>query len=136
MVDNLEDDLSQFRGQKYLSLMTTSKAGKNVATPVWFAENEWKFYVSTPKTAYKLKRIQNDPSVQFAPCTQGGKVRGTYVSGSARIVPEEDSQPLWDLFRRKYGVFYTIWANGFGQLFRKKKNRVPRLRFIEITTSG
>jgi uncharacterized protein len=74
---------------KYVSLMTVRKNGNRVSTPVWIApaaDGRKILYVLTMVGAGKLKRIRNNPSVELAPCTFRGTVRGVSVPASARIL--------------------------------------------------
>jgi PPOX class probable F420-dependent enzyme len=90
------------QGQKYASLATFRKTGAEVRTPIWFGEQNGKLYVMTRPDSGKCKRIRNNPAVRLAPCTMRGKITGPEFSGTARILPNEDSVWARETVRRKY----------------------------------
>ena len=100
--------LSQFVGEKYLSLETFRKSGKEVRTPVWFVENNGMLYVRTSKDTGKYKRIQNNKSVRIAPCDMRGKVKGEWSGAEARLASEEETQQAYHLLAKKYGLMYKM----------------------------
>jgi hypothetical protein len=92
----------EIEGQKYVCLTTVRKSGVGVVTPVWFAERNDKLYVKTRIESGKSKRIRNNPNVRVAPCTIRGKVIGPEFSGTARILPREQSGSAKEAINRKY----------------------------------
>ncbi len=92
----------QIHGQKYICLTTFRKSGVQVVTPVWFAEDNDKFYVMTRSDSGKYKRIRNNPEVRVAPCTVRGKIIGPEFHGEARILPPEKWDRPRQAVRRKY----------------------------------
>jgi hypothetical protein len=92
----------EIEGQKYVCLTTFRKSGVAVVTPVWFAERGDKIYVKTRIESGKSKRIRNNPSVRVAPCTIRGKIIGPEFSGTARILPREQSGSAKEAINRKY----------------------------------
>ena len=110
--------------QKYISLTTFRKTGAAVVTPVWFAELAGTLYVYTDATAGKVKRIRNNPQVQFAACTLRGVVTGPTIPGSARIVTDrEEIASAETAINKKYGVERRLLrlANSIMGLFRRKQ---------------
>lgn len=95
----------QFDNQQYLSLETFRKNGQGVATPVWFAEGDGAFYVTTMDNSGKVKRIRRDGQVRIAPCDVRGGLSGEWVDAQARLVsdPNEYRQGK-KLLNRKYGL--------------------------------
>ena len=89
-------------GQKYISLATFRKNGEKVATPVWFGEEGEKLYVMTLSKLGKTKRIRNNPQVTVAPCTMRGKVTGSEVAASAKLLPPEEHARARQTINRKY----------------------------------
>lgn len=75
------------QGHECISLTTFRKSGKPVSTPVRFAVESGKLYVSTRTKAGKVKRIRINPKVQLAPCTMRGKVVGPTMKAVPRILP-------------------------------------------------
>jgi uncharacterized protein len=105
----------ELQHQKYVSLTTFRKNGTPVRTPVWFAEQDGKLYVSTRSDSGKYKRIRNNPEVRIAPCTMRGKITGPEFPARARILPSED----WDRARKPLRAKY--WLNRLSSL-RSDKN--------------
>lgn len=120
-----KDKLAQFDGEKYISLRTFKKNGEGVDTPVWFAESNNILYTYTLETAWKVKRIRNNPKIQVAPCTMRGQVTGEWVDGKARILDDAEAGPVDKMITRKYG-----WQKKIGDIFRKFKK--TRREYISI----
>ncbi|MEZ4669213.1 MAG: PPOX class F420-dependent oxidoreductase [Anaerolineae bacterium] len=78
----------------FISLTTFRKNGQPVSTPVTFGEASGKLYVVTGLNTGKIKRLKNNPRVEFAPCDQRGKVLGAAVEGRARILSPEEGKAL------------------------------------------
>jgi PPOX class probable F420-dependent enzyme len=93
---------SAISGQKYISLGTFRKNGAKIATPVWFGEDSDKLYVMTLSKMGKTKRIRNNPQVTVAPCTMRGKLTGSEIAATARILPPEEHAHARQTINRKY----------------------------------
>ncbi|HEV2470177.1 MAG TPA: PPOX class F420-dependent oxidoreductase [Candidatus Sulfotelmatobacter sp.] len=93
---------SAIHNQKYISLTTFRKTGVAVPTPVWFGEEDDKLYVMTRSDMGKTKRVRNNPQVNVAPCTIGGKVTGPEFAAKARLLPPEDWPKARKTITRKY----------------------------------
>jgi uncharacterized protein len=103
-----QDGLSQFAGEKYISIETYRKSGQPVRTPVWFAESGGILYVRTSDDTGKYKRIRNDSSVQVAPCDMRGNVKGEWVKAEARIVSDDEKERAYKMLEKKYGLIYKM----------------------------
>lgn len=106
------EKLVQFAQQEYLNLETYRKDGKPVQTPVWFVEESGLLYCYTHASAGKVKRLRRNPRVRVVPCTFGGKPRGVWVEGTARIEEAEGTERGLELLTRKYG-----WKKRIGDFF-------------------
>jgi PPOX class probable F420-dependent enzyme len=102
------DSLPQFIAEKYLSLETYRKSGKEVRTPVWFVENNGTLYVRTATDTGKYKRILNNKNVRIAPCGMRGKVKGEWVSAEANLASEDQARQAYQLLEKKYGLIYKM----------------------------
>ncbi|HEX7928898.1 MAG TPA: PPOX class F420-dependent oxidoreductase, partial [bacterium] len=71
---------------QFINLVTFRKDGREVPTPVWFAELDGKLYAYTLREAGKLKRIRANGRVKVAPCDMRGKVLGSWSVGSGKII--------------------------------------------------
>jgi uncharacterized protein len=81
--------LESFVRQKYVLLTTYRRDGTPVGTPVNIAVDGDSAFVRTWDTAWKLKRIRNNPEVEVAPSTKGGKPTGPALHARARILEGE-----------------------------------------------
>jgi len=64
----------------------------------------------------KVKRLKNNLQVKLATCTIRGKVTGEWVSGTAKILTEEQTKEAVKWRNKKYGFFWKIAG-----LFRRNK---------------
>jgi len=95
-------DLSQFDGEKYISIETFKKNGQGVKTPVWFVPHNGAFYVYTEADSWKVKRIRNNPRVRVAKCDIRGNVKGVFIDGTAQIIDGEERRIADKLLDQKY----------------------------------
>ena len=116
--------ISERRSAKCISLTSFKRDGTKISTPIWFNVIGDKIYVTTEPSAWKVKRIANNPSVEFAVCTQRGKVTGKTFAGTARILAPIELAAVIAAKKRRYVTFRLI------HLF--KKDQVA----IEITPTA
>ena len=67
-------------------ISTYDADGKPGTVPVWFDYSQGNFYVSTYPDSLKVQKIRGNPDVKLA----FGSLRGPSVTGTARIVSEQD----------------------------------------------
>ena len=114
---------------KYINLETFRKDGSGVKTPVWVAPLDGKLVIYTAGTAYKVKRVRNNPKVRLAECNGSGKkILGPWHDGTARILDAAGAAAADAALNRKYGVLRRV-ATFFSTVAGKAKDRV----YIEIT---
>jgi len=95
--------------EKYISLATYRKDGREVRTPVWVVGqdegDDQEFFVFSESKAGKVKRIRNNGKVSIAPCDARGKLaRETWLQGSGKIVTDAAKiSHIYQLFDEKYG---------------------------------
>lgn len=104
--------IAAVRDEKCISLITFKRDGSRVATPIWLNVINDRIYVTTESTSWKLKRVTNNPRVEFAACTQRGKVTGPVFTGTARVLSKSEIDPVLVAKKRRYFLFRII------QLFR------------------
>ena len=75
-----------FQRERYVSLATFRKDGRDVRTPVWIVGGDGKAWVYTNVTSGKVKRIRNNARVRVAACDIRGTVHGEWVEARARLV--------------------------------------------------
>ena len=102
------DDIPQLQKGKYISLKTYRKNGDGVSSPVWFVAGSHKIYVCTGGSAFKAKRIRNNPQVQIA-SSSGRKENSKYFNANAQILASDKTKPVYNLFRKKYRMF-RVWS--------------------------
>ena len=101
---NLED----IKSQKYISLETYRKNNQPVKTPVWFVIKDNLIYVVTREQTGKVKRLRNNLQVKFALCTMRGKVTGEWISGTVKILSEQETKEAVKIRDKKYGFMAKI----------------------------
>jgi hypothetical protein len=114
--------------ERYVSLATFRKNGREVRTPVWIAPEAGKLYVWTNRTSGKAKRLRANRRVRLAPCDARGKVRGEWVDARARLLddPEAMERGLETVIR-KYG-----WQMRLALLASRLTGRYAQRAVIEI----
>jgi len=120
--------LTQLKDGKHISIKTFRKNGNGVATPVWFVEENDKFFICTGGATFKVKRIRNNPEIQIATSDASGNLKGEYFEGKARILAKDEVDPIYTLFRKKYSGF-RMW-NFFANLGKKVEKKHI---YMEIT---
>jgi len=101
-------NLEEIESEKYISLETYKKNNQPVRTPVWFVIKDDLIYVVTRDQTGKVKRLRNNQQIKFALCTIRGKVTGEWVSGTAKILVEEETREAVKWRDEKYGFMAKI----------------------------
>jgi len=65
-------------------------------------------YVVTRDQTGKVKRLRNNQQVKISTCTVRGKVTGQWMSGTAEILTEEETQDAVKWRDKKYGFMAKI----------------------------
>ena len=101
-------NLNEIESEKYISLETYKKNNQPVRTPVWFViKNDLTNVVTRDQTG-KVKRLRNNQQVKIATCTIRGKVTGQWMSGTAKILTEKETQNTVKWRDEKYGFMARI----------------------------
>ena len=106
---------NNLEGEQFISLKSYRKNGNAVSTPVWFTEKDGKIYVVTMATAWKIKRIRNNPEIEITPCDARGETHGEAIKAVASL--HEYGSPTekmaHQLLLEKYGwmkrLFDLMW---------------------------
>ena len=114
------------QGHQYANLTTFRKTGIPVTTPVWFAQQGGRVYITTQVGAGKLKRLRHTPRVEIGPSDARGTSLGPTVAGQARILPPAEHAQADQALSRKYGLLYKLFMLA-GRLRRGER------AFIEVT---
>ncbi len=117
--------------EKYLSLATFRKNGKQVNTPVWFAEGDaGQLYCFSAADAGKVKRVRNSSAGKAARCDMRGADLGDWFDCNVTIITDaSECDEAYRRLIRKYGWQMRI-TNFFSRLSGRINNRaVLRLDF-------
>jgi len=96
--------------QQFMNLITQRKSGADVATPVWFAQDDNRLYVMTDRTAGKVKRIRNNPRVQVAPSDSTGTPLGPSQPAVAAVISyAAEAATANALLTKKYGFMKRMF---------------------------
>jgi uncharacterized protein len=115
--------------QRYLSLATFRRDGREVRTPVWFASVDERLYVVTAGDSGKVKRLRGSSRVRLAPCDARGGVRGPWQDAAARVVGDPRLiERAGAALRAKYG-----WQVRLLDLVSRLTGRIRRRAWIEIS---
>ncbi len=95
-----------FVHQKYVLLTTYHRDGTPVGTPVNIAVDGDRAFVRTWDTAWKVKRIRNNPEVEVAPSTMRGKPTGPAIHARARILEGDESAYAGRAIARKHPILH------------------------------
>src|ERR687883_1986002 len=98
--------LEPFVHQKTVLLTTYRRDGTLVGTPVHIAVDGDRAFVRTFDTAWKLKRIRNNPEVEVAPSTMRGEPTGPATHARARVLEGAESAYAARALARKYPVLH------------------------------
>jgi hypothetical protein len=114
--------------ERYVSLATFRKNGREVRTPVWIAPNAARLYVWTNGTSGKVKRIRANGRARLAPCDARGKLRGDWVDARARMLDEPQAmQRGLETVIGKYG-----WQMRLALFAARLSGRYAQRAVIEI----
>lgn len=88
MNEQANADPSVFDNVQYVSLTTFRKTGVGVPTAVWIARDGDQLVVTTVDKTGKVKRLDNNPTVELRPCDMRGNVAdgAPTFSGTAQVV--------------------------------------------------
>ena len=114
--------------ERYVSLATYRRDGREVRTPVWIAGEQGVFYVFSAPAVGKVKRIRANGRAGLAPCTYRGAVTGPWIEARAALVddPVVAAKAL-RLLRAKYGI--AMWL---ADVMSKLSGRFAKRVYIEI----
>lgn len=100
--------LEPFVRQWAVLLTTYKRDGMPVGTPVNIVvEGDYAFF-RTWDTAWKLKRIRNNPEVEVAPSTPRGRPTGPAIHARTRVLDGDESVHASRLLTRKYPISHGL----------------------------
>lgn len=98
----------RFTKQRTVLLTSYRRDGTAVGTPVNIAVEGERAFVRTFDSAWKLKRIRNNPLVEIAPSTARGKVTGAPLKARVRILSGDEAAHASRAIDKKYPVMHGI----------------------------
>jgi len=101
-------NLQSFTDQWAVLLTTYRRDGTPVGTPVSLAVDGDRAFVRSPGTAWKVKRIRNNPRVEIAPSTARGRPTGPRVPAFARRLEGDQAKHAARALRRKHPVLQGV----------------------------
>jgi len=116
-------------GERHLSLVTFRRDGREVATPIWFAEDGGVLVAFTAGDAGKVKRLRNSPRARFAACNARGRVHGPWREATAEVLtdPADVARALASM-HAKYG-----WLMAMADFFSRLSGRYARRAYLRVT---
>jgi hypothetical protein len=122
-------DWGHHQRQRYLSLATFRRDGREVRTPVWFASVDERLYVVTAGNSGKVKRLRRSSRARLAPCDARGGVRGPWQDAAARVIDDPRvTERAGAALRAKYG-----WQVQLLDLMSRLTGRIRRRAWIEVS---
>src|SRR5919199_4907712 len=112
--------LERFAGQWAVLLTTYKRDGTPIGAPVNIAMDGDRAFVRTFDTAWKLKRIRNNPEVEVAPSTVRGKPTGPAIRARARVLAGGESAYASRAIARKHPILHGFLVPLFHRLRRNK----------------
>ena len=117
--------------ERYVSLATFRRDGREVRTPVWIAGENGLLYVYTNAKSGKVKRVRATKRVRLAACDLRGKVRGDWIDGTSRMLDDPlDRERGFAPLLRKYALQLRL-----GLLLSRFSGRYAERAIIEIRPS-
>ncbi len=101
-------NLEEIESKKCISLETYRKNNQPVRTPVWFVIKNDLIYVVTRDQTGKAKRLRNHLQVKIATSNFKGKVKRQWISGTAKILSEDETKEVVKWRDKKYGFMAKI----------------------------
>ncbi len=118
--------------ERYVSLATYRRNGREVRTPIWLAVVDANYYLFSEGKSGKVKRIRANGRARLAVCDLRGRVRSDWLEARGRIVEEADLiERVYAALRKKYG-----WQMKIGDFFSKLTGRYQRRAIIELQVLG
>jgi PPOX class probable F420-dependent enzyme len=108
MMNRAAQVLEPFVKQWAILLTTYKRDGTPVGTAVNVVVEGDRAYFRTWSTTGKLKRIRNNPEVEFVPCTPLGRPKGPTVRARARILEGDEAAHARELLAREYPLMHGI----------------------------
>ena len=100
--------IGSLRNARCISLTTFRRDGSPVSTPIWFNLIGDRIYVTTESGSWKVRRIAHNPRVEWAVCTQRGRITGPTYAGVARVMAPSELPAVLTAKKRRDVSFWVI----------------------------
>ncbi len=125
--------LEPFVRQWAVLLVTYKRDGTPVGTPVSIAVEGERAFVRTWDTAWKLRRIRNNPEVEVAPCTARGRPTGPPFHARTRLLEGYESARAGRLLARKHPMMHGLLVP---LAHRLRGNRTVHIELTPVPDPG
>ena len=99
-----------FRRRRTALLTTYKRDGTAVATPVTLAVDGERAYVRTWDSAWKAKRMRNNPSVLVAPSTVRGRATGPAIGARSRLLDGAEARHAARAIARRQPILHGVFV--------------------------
>ncbi|HSD78819.1 MAG TPA: PPOX class F420-dependent oxidoreductase, partial [Solirubrobacteraceae bacterium] len=107
-----------FRSRRTALLTTYKRDGTPVATPVTIAVDGDRAYVRTWDSAWKAKRMRNNPAVLVAPATVRGHPTGDAIAARSRLLEGDEAKRAARAIARRQPILQGVLVPLFHRLMR------------------
>jgi PPOX class probable F420-dependent enzyme len=113
-----EETFASLAGGDHVLLVTYTRDGRAIPTPVWFAlDGDRTLYVWTEIGAVKAKRLRRDPSALLARCDVRGVPLGDPIAARGRILEApEERERAERVVRSSWNLGQRLFARGAHRL--------------------
>jgi uncharacterized protein len=129
-MNNAAQTLQPLAKQWAVVLTTYKRDGTPVGTAVNIVVEGDHAYFRTWDTAWKLRRIRNNPEVELAPSTPLGRATAPAIKARATVLQGEESDRAGRLLARKYPAMHGLLVP---LVHRLRGNKTMHL---ELTLAG
>jgi uncharacterized protein len=123
--------LQPFVHQKTVLLTSYRRDGTAVGTPVNIVVDGDRAFIRTFDTAWKLKRIRNNPVVEIAPSTFRGKPTGPAIRARARVLSGSESNYAGQALSKKYPILHGFLVP---LAHRLRRNQTVHIELTALAT--
>jgi len=128
--------LEPFVRQKTALLTTYRRDGTPVGTPLSVAVDGDRAFIRSYENAGKTKRLRNNPAVEIAPSTAGGKPTGPALRARARRLSGAESRCAASLLERKQPLLQGVLVPFSHRAFRSRFGRTVQFELVALEESG
>jgi uncharacterized protein len=97
-----------FRKRRTALLTTYKRDGTPVATPVTIAVDGERAFVRTWDSAWKARRMRNNPDVLVAPATVRGRPRGDAIRARSRLLDGDEARHAARALARRQPILQGV----------------------------